>query len=221
MTSKRTITAAMEAAFASGNVRLVLFARLDFSSGVQRYHTEIGPIDATHPVFGSETYTGLGDFGGISGEIIESVSAAPQKVTLLITGVDSTTLNLILTDDYHRRDAEMMLGLFDDAGNLIVDPVIAFSGFMDTSAVNLSDGIGSIALTCESRGTNLQRTSDQRFTDEDKQAETTGDVFAEYVYRMLDITLRWGDSDFRTPLRYNNNNRRNRSRDRFDPRLSQ
>ncbi len=219
MTSKRDISAANEAALLGGNVRLVLFARLDFSSGVQRYHTEIGPLQATHPIFGSETYTGLGDFGGISGEIIESVAAAPQKVTLLITGADPTISDLVLLDDYHRRDAELMIGLFDDNNTLIDDPVIVFSGFMDTSSINLNAGLANISLTCESRGTNLQRTSDQRFTDEDKQAEVSGDVFAEYVFRMLDITLRWGDSDFRTPLRYDNRNRRGPNR--FDPRVTQ
>ena len=62
--SKRDISAANEAAITAKVLRPIIFARLDFASGVQRFHTEIGPKQATHPIHGSESYTGLGDFGG-------------------------------------------------------------------------------------------------------------------------------------------------------------
>lgn len=200
MTSKRTIDAANETGFLAPNVKPVFFARLDFSGGVLRVHTEIGPKTATHPVHGSELYTGLGDFGGIQGDVVESVSGSPQRLLLTLSGVNATLINDLLTDDYYRRDAEIMIGIEDSTGTLLADPEILFSGFMDKADIALKSGFGNIGLTLEGRGTNGRTGSDQRFTDEDKQAETPGDLFAEYVYRMQDITLRWGDRSFNSPF---------------------
>lgn len=200
MTSKRSITAANETATLAQLVKPVYFARLDFSSGVERYHTEIGPTTATHPIHGAESYLGLGDFGGIDGQVVESVSGSPQSLKLSLSGVNATLINMSLTDDYYRRDVEIMLGLEDEAGDLIANPEILFSGFMDTIAVSLSQGIGQMTLTCESRGTNLQRSSDWRFTDEDKQIEVSGDLLGEYIFRMADLQLFWGDRAFNSPF---------------------
>ena len=200
MTSKRSIDSANETALLAKVVKLVYFARLDFSSGVQRVHTEIGPITATHPIHGAELYSGIGDFGGIDGDVVESVSGAAKALKLRLTGVDSSWVNIALTDDYYRRDAEIMLGLEDAAGDLVADPEIIFSGFMDKVDAVLDHGLSALSLTCESRGTNLQRAPDNRFTDEDKQAEVSGDLFGEYIYRMADLKLFWGDREFTSPF---------------------
>ncbi|MEE8599319.1 MAG: hypothetical protein V3S69_07435 [Dehalococcoidales bacterium] len=200
MTSKRDLAAANETGFSAKVVRPVYFLRLDFSTGVQRYHTEIGPRTITHPIHGAESYTGIGDFGGLEGDIVESISSAPQAVRVSVTGVKSAFNTTIITDDYFRRDVEIMIGLYDDAGVVLADPEIIFSGFMDKADLVLSDLAGRISLTCESRATNLKLSSDWRFTDEDLQIEFTGDLLAEYVWRMLDLQLFWGSKEVVTSL---------------------
>ena len=198
MTSKRTISAANEAALLLGNTKEVVFARLDFGAGVQRFHTEIGPITATHPIYGAELYTGVGDFGGISGEVKESISGAPIGLKIAITGIKASLITTALTDDYFRRDAELMIGLEDEAGDLGDDPEILFSGFMDKVDISVVKGSGQMLMQLESRGTNLLTSSDWRYTDEDKQAEVPNDLFGEYIYRMADLQLRWGSQNVNT-----------------------
>ncbi len=200
MTSKRAIDATNETAFLDQVVKAVFYARMDFSSGVQRVHTEIGPQTVTHPVHGAEAYIGIGDFGGITGSVVESVSGSPQAIRLSLTGVKASWINMGLVDDYYRRDVEIMLGLEDPSGDLVADPEILFSGFMDKIDMALNEGIGQMTLTCESRGTNLRLSSDKRFTDEDKQAEVNGDLLAEYVYLMADLKISWGDREFNSPF---------------------
>lgn len=197
MSSKRTIAAANETALLAQVIKPVYFTRLDFSGGVERYHTEIGPKTATHPIHGAEVYTGIGDFGGLSADVVESVSGAPKSIQISLTGIKASKITTMLTDDYFRRDAEIMLGLEDDTGVLIEDPEIIFSGFMDKADIVLNEGIGQITLICESRGVNLLRSSDLRFTDEDKQAEVSGDLLGEYIYRMPDLELFWGTATIR------------------------
>ncbi len=192
MSSLRDISTLNQNATLAKVVRPILFARFDFSTGVQRFHTEIGPRTATHPIFGSEVYTGIGDFGGITADITESISQAPQAVKFGLTGVKASFVNLALTDDYHRRDAETMFGFDDENAVLLDDPVILWSGFMDKVDINLAENRGEMTLTCESRATNLKDSSDLRFSDEDLQAAFPGDLGGEYIFRMQDLVLQWG-----------------------------
>jgi len=192
MTSKRSVSATNESGFLDQVVKIVLFARLDFSSGVQRLHTEIGDKTITHPVHGSETYTGIGDFGGLSSEVVESISGAPAALSISLTGVKSAFINDALVDDYFRRDADVLIGLENASGTLLDDPEYLFSGFMDKVDIVLQRGLAQMTLVCESRGTNLLEAPDQRFTDEDKQAEVSGDLAGEYIFRMEDLNLSWG-----------------------------
>jgi hypothetical protein len=200
MTSKRTISATNEAGFNAKNLKVVVFARLDFSSGVQRFHTEIGSKTITAPIHGSETYTGIGDFGGIVGTVKESVAGAPINITLALTGVDSTLINKAFVDDYFRRDAMVLIGLEDETGDMLDNPTVLFDGYMDKVDITFVKNEGHMQLALESRATNLLTASDHRFTDEDLQADYSGDVFAEYVYRMTDLVLRWGGQGVRSGI---------------------
>lgn len=200
MTSKRSIAALNETALLSQVVRPILFARLDFAGGVQRFHTDVGTRTATHPIHGAESYIGIGDFGGLSSQVVESSTGAPQSLQIALSGVNATLVNDALTDDYHMREIEVMLGLDDTSGTLVTDPEILFSGFMDRVDITLDDGVANMVMNCESRAIAFLRSSDVRFTDEDKQIEVSGDLFGEYIYRMADINLIWGDKGFGTGL---------------------
>ena len=192
MSSKRDITTLNQDATLDRQVRPILFARMSFSSGVQRLHTEIGPRTAVHPIFGSESYIGIGDFGGMTSDIKETISVSPESINIAISGVSSVFVDIALDDDYYRRDIELMFGFDDPDGVLVDDPVIVYSGFMDKAGISVGQGKAEITLTCESRATNLQKASDLRFSDEDLQAAFNGDLAGEYIFRMADLVLNWG-----------------------------
>lgn len=192
--STRDITSATISALGLATIRPILFARLDFASGALRVHTEIGPRTVTHPVHGSEIYTGLGDFGGISGSFVESVGNAANPIKLALAGVNSSLAALALdSSEYHWRNVDLMFGFDDSDGQLVDDPVVLTTYYMDTCDLTLEEGRADIIMTCESRAAILQDASDLRFTDEQLQSDYSGDLGGEYIYRMLDIELPWGD----------------------------
>lgn len=199
MSSTRTISTANVNAMAAGTVRPILFCRLAFASGAVRVHTEIGPRVATHPIYGSETYNGVGDFGGISGNFVESISNAQEGIRLALSGVSSTFITAALNaSEYHHRDVDMMFGFDDENGDLVDDPVVLTTYYMDKCTITLGKGKADIVLQCESRASILQQASDLRFTDEQLQSDYSGDLGGEYIYRMLDIQLPWGDGKVST-----------------------
>lgn len=190
--SDRDISALNIDALDASHIKAVLFVRMDFGNGVQRFHTEIGPRDAAHPVFGTETYLGIGTLGGLASDIVESVSAAPAAMRIALSGIDAALINTTITEDYFRRDVDVMIGFEAPDGSAIDDPVVLYSGLMDKVDIILNEGQAEIVLTAESRGTNLLGASDWRFTDEDKRAEVPGDTFGRFIYRMVDIVVKWG-----------------------------
>lgn len=190
--STRDISAANITALEGSVVRPIVFVRLDFDVTVRRFHTEIGDRNATHPDQGSELYIGVGDFGGIVGDITESIAHAPQEVRIALSGINSDLITEALGDDYHLRDVDIMLGLDNASGQLITDPVVLWGGYMDKPGFTFDKGKADLIMTCESKATRFQETPDIRFTDEQLQADYTGDLGAEYVFRMPDITLEWG-----------------------------
>lgn len=192
--STRDISSAYITALAAQPIRAVVFFRLDFDTTPLLAHTEIGPRTAVHPVHGSESYDGVGDIGGLSASIVESVGNAPQAVRFTLSGVNAARVTTALDDtEYHRRDVDIMLGLDDANGDLIGDPVEIYSGYMDKADLTLDKNVASITMTCESRATILQDAPLLRFTDEALQEEYTGDLGGEYIFRMLDMQLPWGD----------------------------
>lgn len=196
--STRDISASNITAVKASVIRPLLFCRLDFASAVKRFHTEIGPRTAVHPVHGSESYTGIGDFGGMTSDVTESVTNAAQPIKLSLTGIKSSLISDVFTDDYHMRDIELMLGFDDVDGDLIDDPVIVWSGFMDNVDIVLNEGRADLTLNCESRAIKLQGNSDLRFTDEQLQSDYTGDLAGEYIFRMMDLQLKWGGENLGT-----------------------
>lgn len=192
--SSRDITASNIAATKAKVVRPIVFVRLDFDSGVKRFHTEIGPRTAVHPVYGSEVYTGLGDFGGITGEFTETIGNSPQPIKLALSGVNAS----LMADaqdytDWFWREGDICFGFDDESGTLVDDLTVLDSRFMDKVNVTLNQGIATLQLSLESRAILLSGNSDLRFTDEQKQADVPGDLAGEYIYRMLDIVLKFGD----------------------------
>lgn len=63
---------------------------------------------------------------------------------------------------------------------------------MDKPGFVFEKGKANLLMTCESKATILQDRPDLRFTDEQLQSDFSGDLAAEYVYRMRDLVLEWG-----------------------------
>jgi hypothetical protein len=147
----RDITTANINALSGAVVRPIMFVRLDFDVTVRRYHTEIGNRTATHPDHGAETYIGVGDFGGIVGDLTENIGQAAQEVRIALSGINSDLITESLGDDYHLRDVDIMLGLDNASGQLVTDPVILWAGYMDKPGFTFDKGKADLIMTCESK----------------------------------------------------------------------
>lgn len=178
-------------AAAASRVVAAYFVELDFSSGFVRAWTGVGSITGPE----GETFTGVGELGGIS-VIEEKADIVATGVQLTLDITDTSLLATALTEDYQGRSARIWLGLFNVATMaLISTPPQIFGGVMDYMEVTDQGQTGRITVNCESWMRVLDRANDRRRTDMDQQSRYSGDIGLEYIPAIQDIAINWGQND--------------------------
>lgn len=186
----RTLTAGFKTETVSPSLIEVIFAEFMFATPV-RVWTGLGPKVATMPGGSSQTWIGVGDLGGIE-SITESADRRRNGVLFSLSGVDTGLLDDVLTDNYQGKDVTVWEAYIDDNGALIADPALAYSGLMDTMGIVDGDPTGIIKLQCENRDILLQRTSRSFYTDEQQQANFSGDLGLEFIKELQKKQIIWG-----------------------------
>lgn len=192
----RSLTTALKNAITATQVSPVILFYANFPSGAVRAWSGYGNL-----VFDGNTYTGVGDFGGVS-EITEGTDQAARGVQFMLSGIPSSLVSTALSEEYRGRTCSLWLGALNSSGALIADPYLLFSGRMDTMSIELGGDTASITLTGENRLIDLKRVRARRYTHEDQQIDYPGDLGLEYVAGLQDKKIFWGQSNAGTFPRY-------------------
>jgi hypothetical protein len=182
----RSFSASVKNALKSNTVRIVMFAELDFSSGILYVHDGIGTY-----TWGSEDWLGVGDFGSIS-SIEEGSEVSPYSINLTLSALDTTMAGAALTEDYFMRDVTVYMGILDEDDALIDTPVQVWAGFMDVMTITAgSSGGDSITLTAESELSKFDRSLNLKYTHANQQKKDSTDLFFEFLKDIEGVKVRW------------------------------
>ena len=183
----------------SRHIRMVTFAKMEFQSETIYLHDSIGTFVWADPDDGSQSWLGVGDFGGIS-TVQESTQMSGFEVTLVMSGLDADLMNAVMLQNYQGRKVALYLGALDiDTGLLLDTPNEIWSGEMDVARLSLGAGDqNGIEIVCESDFSKLEDINGRTFSDSDLQAEFAGDTFLQYMTAMEDTNVVWrGSSQIR------------------------
>jgi hypothetical protein len=174
----------------AGTVYPALLTSFDFSGAQINLWTGFGSLS-----YGSLTYAGIGDLGGISA-IEESQETQANGLSFNLNGIPSAMVSSILSENYRNRVCTVSLALFASltATSPITAPATMFVGRMDQAIMNDDGETATINLTAESRLIDLQRPRARRYTDEDQRgnASYTADLGLQYIAGLQDKELMWG-----------------------------
>ena len=186
----RTLTSGMTAVTTADVVRPAYFVRMVFDSGespnVLNIWNGIGDL-----AYGGNTYTGTGDLLSIS-QITETSDISATGINVSLTGVKTSFIAIAKDHEYQGRPLSVSLGAFDASGDLIADPVIVFSGFMDTMTISESGAYSSIGISVENKLVSFERTKVRRYTAEDQKIDHPTDKGFEYVTAIVQKEIIWG-----------------------------
>jgi hypothetical protein len=175
-------------------LRPALFVEANFTSGPIYVWSGLGLI-----TWGGHEWVGIGSLGSVS-TVEESSTVEAKGVTLTLSGIDATLLEGILDEFQVGLPVLVTLGLFNEAGVLIADPVLAFAGQMDQPTLEVNGTAATISINCENRLFEMNVAVDRRYTNEDQQRDYPGDRGFEFVSSIQEAQIYWG----RTPSSTNN-----------------
>jgi hypothetical protein len=157
-----------------------------FDSSVLNIWSGIGDL-----AFGGNTYTGTGDLLSIS-EITETADIQATGIKVSLTGIKTSFIAIAKDQDYQGRVLNVSLGAFDASGSLIADPVIVFSGFMDTMTISESGQYSTITVSVENKLISFERSKVRRYTAEDQKIDHPTDKGFEFVTAIVQKQIIWG-----------------------------
>ena len=139
----------------------------------------------------SETYTGAGQLLNISG-IEEDLELKSSGISISLTGMDSTILNLALTENYQNRPITVFLGFLMGGSNESAGEITVFKGRMTSLTITDTPQGATITVNCENRLVDLNRPSNLRYTTESQQFISSGDTGFNRVQNLQDKQIAWG-----------------------------
>jgi len=202
--SERTLDSNLKDAAESAIFNYIVFAKLAFPSGTVYVHNGVGTYS-----FGGDDYLGVGAFGGIDG-LEDTLKLESAPVNLLLSSIVPEIIDAIKVDDIFGRDADIYLGTIDNhTGKLLGTPDNWYSGHMETAELSLGSDDG-LKIRLQSRASRLRLRNNKRYTIEDHQTDHPGDLFLEFLPRLMDLQVPWGGETVRTGFADNNDDSRGR-----------
>ncbi|WP_127109937.1 hypothetical protein [Pararhodobacter zhoushanensis] len=184
----RDMTAAAIAAIArSETPRLALFVEGQFESGALRLWSGLGPIS-----WGGHEWTGAGQLLAVS-PIEESNGVVAQGLTVALSGVPLDLVQIAIDEARQGDSGNVWLGMFEETGALIADPVFLFGGLLDVPQIDEGDDSCTISISYENQLIDLQRPRVRRYTHEDQQVKHPGDLGFEFVTTIQNQEDTWGE----------------------------
>jgi len=182
----RSLTSGMVSAVTADLVRPILLVQCAFDSGNLNLWNGIGDLTVD-----SVDYVGAGTLLSV-GEISETSELAANGMNLALSGVTEPLISKARDEDYQGRELKVLMGAMDDSNSVIADPVIIFSGFMDTMVINDGAETATIQVSVENRLIECERNRVRRYTSEDQKIDYPNDKGLEFVAEIAEKEITWG-----------------------------
>lgn len=155
------------------------FELLEIDLDTDYYYTN-APFNIT---YSGNTYQALGNFLQFS-NVEESTDMQISNVTVTLTGLTTTTLELFLSQEFIDRPLTLHRSLYNDSEG-IVGTFNIFSGRI--SKAGLKEDGDSLTVECEasSQFVDFERRAGRHTNDNEQQFHYSGDRFFEFASEVL------------------------------------
>lgn len=185
----RSLTTAATNAKNSPNTYICYLCQFGFASGTV-YLTNL-PHNIT---WNGNEYIGLGNLSNIE-EIKESEELQAIGLKFTMSGANPDLANISLTEHIQGKPVYVYVAFTNDS-TIINDPVLEWSGRIDTMVITESEGSTSITLNAESRIVDFERPNARRFNSVDHNKDYPTDNFFSFVEKMVEKEIVWPSRDF-------------------------
>ena len=184
----RTLTTAVKNELLTGQIRPIHLIEIGFSTPV--YLTDNG-FDLTSSISGtSRTYTASPFLvGGSSFE--EQVDITKTTLSLSLSGADTTFISTVLNENVVNDTVEIYRGLLDSNNSIIADPILLYSGNIDTFEISETETKSNVKLVIVSHWADFDKKSGRKTNNASQQRFFSTDVGMNFSSETV-LDIKWG-----------------------------
>jgi len=184
----RTLTTALKNELLTNEIRPVHLLSIGFSTPV---NITDNSFNLTSSVSGSSiTYT-ASSFLVATPTFTEETDLTKTSLNITLSGADQTFISTVLNENVVNDSVDIFRGLLDSNNALIADPILLYSGNIDTFQISESETESIVNLTVVSHWADFDKKSGRQTNNNSQQRFFSTDVGMDFSSQTV-LDLKWG-----------------------------
>jgi len=184
----RTLTTALKNELLTNEIRPVHLLSIGFATPV---NITDNSFNLTSSVSGSSiTYT-ASSFLVATPTFTEETDLSKTSLNITLSGADQTFISTVLSENVVNDSVDIFRGLLDSNNALIADPILLYSGNIDTFQISESETESIVNLTVVSHWADFDKKSGRQTNNNSQQRFFSTDVGMDFSSQTV-LDLKWG-----------------------------
>ena len=184
----RTLTTAVKNELLTNDIRPVHLLTIGFSTPVNLTDNS---FDLTSSISGSsKTYTASPFLVSVP-TFTEETDVTKTSLNIDLSGADQTFISTCLNENIVNDSVEIFRGLLNSSNSLIADPLLLYSGNIDTFQIDETETESSVSLTIVSHWADFDKKSGRQTNNNSQQRFFNTDVGMDFASQTV-LDIKWG-----------------------------
>ena len=184
----RTLTTAVKNELLTNDIRPVHLLTIGFSTPVNLTDNS---FDLTSSISGSsKTYTASPFLVSVP-TFTEETDVTKTSLNIDLSGADQTFISTCLNENIVNDSVEIFRGLLNSSNSLIADPLLLYSGNIETFQISESQTDSNVTLTIVSHWADFDKKSGRQTNNNSQQRFFNTDVGMDFASQTV-LDIKWG-----------------------------
>ena len=184
----RTLTTAVKNELLTNEIRPVHLLTIGFSTPVNLTDNS---FDLTSSISGSsKTYTASPFLVSVP-TFTEETDVTKTSLNIDLSGADQTFISTCLNENIVNDSVEIFRGLLNSSNSLIADPLLLYSGNIETFQISESQTDSNVTLTIVSHWADFDKKSGRQTNNNSQQRFFNTDVGMDFASQTV-LDIKWG-----------------------------
>ena len=184
----RTLTTAVKNELLTNEIRPVHLITIGFSTPVNLTDNS---FDLTSSISGSsKTYTASPFLVSVP-TFTEETDVTKTSLNIDLSGADQTFISTCLNENIVNDSVEIFRGLLNSSNSLIADPLLLYSGNIETFQISENETNSNVTLTVVSHWADFDKKSGRQTNNNSQQRFFSTDVGMDFASQSV-LDIKWG-----------------------------
>ena len=184
----RTLTTALKNELLTNEIRPVHLLSIGFATPV---NITDNSFSLTSSVSGSSTTYTASPFLVATPSFTEETDLTKTSLNITLSGADTTFISTVLNENIVNDTVDIFRGLLDSNNALIADPILLYSGNIDTFQNSESETESNVILTVVSHWADFDKKSGRQTNNNSQQRFFNTDVGMDFSSQTV-LDIKWG-----------------------------